>query len=73
MPEPVIVPDAPNPELLAAREELNILHTLFGIVKNGTIKAIDWPQAKSTLDYLDSKIQSVQKHADSLAPTEASH
>jgi hypothetical protein len=58
------MPDA----LTAAREELNILTTIFGAMKNGTIRAIEWPQAKATLDYLDAKITEAQARADALAP-----
>lgn len=58
-------------DLEAAREELDTLQTIFGAMKNGTIRAIEWPEAKRTLDYLDAKILEAQGRYDALAPAVA--
>lgn len=55
----------PTP-LETARAELDTLHTIFGAMKNGQIRAIDWPQAKATLDYLEAKIAEAQERHDAL-------
>ncbi len=64
-------PTAASPELQALRDELNLLHDIFGTLKNGQMRAIDWPRAKAVLDYVEAKILPLQAQADALSPPEA--
>lgn len=70
MPDAVI-PSVDSPqslELKAVREELSILHDIFGTLKNGQMRAIDWPRAKAVLDYVEGRINPLQARADELTP-----
>lgn len=71
MAQPVLVSDASvSPELSALREELGILHEIFGAMRGGNIRAEHWPKAKATLEYLDAKITAAQAKADAISPPE---
>lgn len=61
-------PSDVSPALAAKREELGILHEIFGALSSGNIRASEWQKAQKILGYLDSKIQAVQKDADALTP-----
>lgn len=61
----------PSSELAAKREELGILHEIFGAMSSGNIRASEWAKAQKVLGYLNGKIEAVQAEADALTPVEA--
>lgn len=62
---------AVSPELAAKREELGILHNIFRILSNAQIRAEQWSEAKTLLDYANGKIAAVQAEADALPQPKA--
>jgi len=61
-----------SPALLAAREELGILHEIFAVLGNGwQIRAVEHAKAGKVLGYLDALIIDAQARHDALLPPEA--
>lgn len=49
-----------SPELTAKREELDILHSIFNVMGNATIRAHECKRAGLVLDYVQAKIDALE-------------
>lgn len=63
---PSAVPVFVSPEVVAAREELAILHDVFASMSTATMPAKEHERAKRTLDYLHALLVDAQARHDAL-------